>query len=476
MAVVSAVVAAAMATAVLVATDRIGSTSPVQTRPTTPPGSSPTTVPTVRPAAATGWTTYHGDPLGSGVAPTDRRFTGPGAAWTSPTLYGQLYGEPLVYDGLVVVATEHDVVYALRAANGTVAWSMTVGSPVPSSMLPCGDISPTVGITSTPVIDMARSEVFVVADVLSGRVISHHLVGLDLSTGQVLLDQAVDPPGRPSALLQRAGLALDRGSVEIGFGGNYGDCATYHGWLVSVPESGGAGRTWEADAAPGNDQGAIWMGGAAPVVDAGGNLWVTTGNGSNTTGPTPNGSDSVVELSPSLTVEQTFTPTTWPRDNADDLDLGSSPPVLLANGYVLQIGKSQTAYLLHASHLGGVGGQAGEQANLCGGVYGGEAWAAAEVYLPCSNGVEAVRVQPGNPEVPIGVLWSAPESAGPPIVVGSEVWTISQGGVLYGLDRASGRIETVLPLGSPPANHFPTPAIGDGLLLATTAHRVVAFR
>ena len=89
-------------------------------------------------------------------------------AWTSPPLNGQLYGEPLVYDGRVYVATENDYAYALSATNGRVVWSRHVASPVPSSDLPCGDISPSVGVTGTPVIDPTRNEIFFVADELVG--------------------------------------------------------------------------------------------------------------------------------------------------------------------------------------------------------------------------------------------------------------------------------------------------------------------
>jgi outer membrane protein assembly factor BamB len=73
------------------------------------------------------------------------------------------------------------------------------------------------------------------------------------------------------------------------------------------------------------------------------------------------------------------------------------------------------------------------------------------------------------------VLWrSSSDSSGPPIVAGSLVWTISQGGVLYGLDRDTGKPLVQFSIGSV-ANHFPTPSIGDGLLLAPSADRVHAF-
>ncbi|HTW05568.1 MAG TPA: PQQ-binding-like beta-propeller repeat protein, partial [Streptosporangiaceae bacterium] len=111
--------------------------------------------------AGANWTSYHGDAEATGVqaAPTSLLPSRP--AWTSPVLDGQLYGEPLVADGRVVAATENDTVYVMAADSGRILWSRHLASPVPSGDLPCGDIAPVVGITGTPVIDLARHEIFV---------------------------------------------------------------------------------------------------------------------------------------------------------------------------------------------------------------------------------------------------------------------------------------------------------------------------
>ena len=114
------------------------------------------------------------------------------------------------------VATENDTVYALAADTGTVLWSNHVGDAGRRRpIFPAGDIGPTVGVTGTPVIDTARSEIFVVADeaVAGPAIASHHLIGLDIYTGAVELDQVIDPAGSyPPAQLQRASLALDDGA------------------------------------------------------------------------------------------------------------------------------------------------------------------------------------------------------------------------------------------------------------------------
>jgi hypothetical protein len=170
--------------------------------------------------AASSWTVYHGSPAGSGDDTSVASVNTTTKAWTSPYL-GQLYGEPLAWSGNVYVATENDMVFALSAATGAVVWSTHVARAVPSSSLPCGDISPTVGITGTPVIDTARNEIFVVADELVHNSPAHVMVGLSTATGAVEMTQHVDPPGAdPAALLQRTGLNLDNGEVVFGMGGN----------------------------------------------------------------------------------------------------------------------------------------------------------------------------------------------------------------------------------------------------------------
>jgi outer membrane protein assembly factor BamB len=427
------------------------------------------------PSTGTNWTVYHGDPAGRGTAGSIR-LAAARQRWVSPGLDGQLYGEPLVDRAMVLVATENDTVYALSATTGAIRWSAHLGTPVPSSELPCGDIEPTVGITSTPVVDTVRNEVFVVAFVAQPAGPVHQLIGLSLDRGTVLLRQNADPPGiNTRATLQRVALTLDDGDVVFGYGGNDGDCSTYHGWVVAVPEGGGAMRTYEVDAAPGDDQGAIWMGGAAPEIDAKGDIWLAVGNGSVTTSGRPyDDSDSVLELSGTLGLLQYFAPSGWPSDNAHDRDLGSAAPALLADGLVVQAGKSETAYLLSQSGLGGVGGQLAELGSFCGGdVDGGSAVVGSVVYLPCENGVEAVRVQTSPPR--LTPLWQATNGVGgPPIVAGGFVWSIGQNGELVAFNRSNGAVVQQFALGSI-ANHFPTPSVGAGRLFAPGSNRVFAY-
>ncbi len=420
--------------------------------------------------AGASWTVYHGDPLGSGNDTSGVNFSTATHAWTSSALDGQLYGEPLEATGRVYAATENDTVYALAADSGQVLWSTHLGTPVPSGDLQCGDISPTIGITGTPVIDVARGEIFAVADELVGATPAHFLIGLNMYSGVVLLDQAVDPPGQaPAAILQRTGLNLSDGNVVFGYGGNAGDCPTYHGYIVAVPESGGPPSVYNTTA--NGTQGAVWMGGAAPEVDSGGNIWASSGNGSPSN--PYDGSDSVFELSPSLAREQLFAPSDWSADNATDRDLGSTAPALLPNGTAVQVGKSQTAYLLNQSALGGIGGQL-TTIGVCAGANadGGDAVVGAVAYIPCGNALVALQTSSAPPS--LTPLWTnASSTPGPPIVAGGLVWSID-GSTLKGIAPSNGATVETLALGGQ-ANHFPTPAVGDGLLLAPSADQVHAF-
>ena len=215
------------------------------------------------------------------------------------------------------------------------------------------------------------------------------------------------------------------------------------------------------------------MGGGAPAIDSTGNIWVSAGNGSVTsTSHAYDNSDSVLELSPSLTLLQYFAPTSWASDNSADKDF-SSTPALLSDGQVVIAGKSRIVYLLNGAHLGGIGGQEAAISSGCGDdIDGGMAVSGTTVYLPCLTGVEALQTT-ASPAAE-HIAWSSGVGGGPPIVAAGEVWTIGQNGVLYGLNPTTGKVQQSATVGRP-ANHFPTPGIGAGLLVVATANTVVAF-
>ncbi len=438
------------------------------------PNQSGIDVPSVVPSA---WTTFGQNAQRDAVDTSGNSFSPAAPAWTSPTLDGQLYGQPLVAAGRVFVATENDTVYALAADSGSVLWSHHLATPLTKASVPglCGDIVPTVGITGTPVIDTARSELFVVATeavTLHGSPnAAHHLIGLDLYTGAVMLDQDIDPASvtSPAFELQRVSLGLTDGRVIVGFGGNAGDCEPYHGLVVSVPEGGGTPDVYTVADLPGDGQGAVWMGGAAPSIDAKGNVWVATGNSEfHSSSDTFDESDSVLELSPTMHLLDYFAPTDWYADNASDADLGSTTPALLPNGKVFEVGKSTIAYVLDQDHLGHIGGQVASS-TFCF-ADGGSADLDGTLFVPCSNGVESVTPTAAPP----AANWSTSSGAhGSPVVAGGLVWSIGNGN-LTSMNAATGDQVQQFAIGSS-ASSFPAPSAADGLVLAPSATAVHAF-
>jgi outer membrane protein assembly factor BamB len=444
---------------------------------------SPTLVPRAS-GFGLNWTTYHGNAEATGVHASHTKLLPSRQAWISPILDGELYGEPLVADGRVIAATENDTVYVMAANSGRILWSRHLATAVPSHYLPCGDISPVVGITGTPVIDLTRHEIFVDADTLisgpaaSGGVeASHRLFGLDLFTGKVELDQPAMPKAGEDQLaqLQRPGLALDDGVVVIAYGQNTGDCpgpnGPAHGYVVSIPETGGRLRYFQIS--HGRDRGAVWMGGSSPVVDPHGNVYVASADGYNLGAGQPyDDSDAVLELSPLMHLESIFYPKDWQTLSADDLDLGTGDPELV-DGFVFQIGKTDIAYLLRQGHLGGEEGEVASLPACSGNPDGGRAVQGSVVYVPCPNGVTAVKVSTKPPY--LKQLWTDNDgAAGGPIVADGLIWTIGSDDAVHGLNPANGDAVVSIPFGSY-ANHFPTPSVGDGLLLVAGTDKVFAF-
>ena len=386
------------------------------------------------------WPTYGRDFARTDVAAGAAAVNGSGplhVSWRAQ-LDGAVYGQPLLVGTMVIAATENDSIYALDQSTGKLVWRAHVGTPVPLSDLPCGDIDP-LGITGTPVYDQDNGLVYAVAETAGYH---HVLVGVSVSRGAVAVERDVPTPdGQPKYDQQRPGLAIEDGRVYVAFGGLYGDCGPYRGSVVGVPLGGNGSLV--SYVVPTSREGAIW-GTAGPVIGPDGTLYVSVGNGS-VTSTRFDGSDSVTALSPALQRTGIFAPTTWKSDSANDLDLGSTQPALSGTGMLLALGKSGTAYLLDPAHLGGVGGQVA-QASVCP-AYGAAAVQGSTVYEPCEQGGMAAISVAGNR---IQVLWRGPASAwGSPVVGGGAVWvTDYSGGTLYELDPATGAVRYSLSLGT----------------------------
>lgn len=437
-------------------------------------------------AGEAAWTTYHGDATRTGNDPEAISPQTPSLAWQSPDLGAPLWNQPLVVGSRVYAATVGDDVYALEAATGQIVWHASAGTPVPSTALPCGDVKPTVGIVGTPVIDPATGVLYAVADTWNGSQAQHVLEGFRISNGEKVLSTVVDPPGSdPKAILQRTALNLSGSNVVFGYGGNDGDCSDYKGAVVSVPESGAAPSYWQVPiAAPSTSGGAVWSTGG-PAVDAAGNVIASTGNPDPPSGQeatTYDYSDSVVELNPALGLTGFFKPPTWQRDSNADLDLSSAAPELLPGGLVFQAGKTGTGYLIDESTLSS-GAAEVFSGPVCAGAgsFGGDSYAAGVIYMPCTNGMQALSYNAAART--FAPLWQGPKDAfGPPIVSAGLVWDVASGGFsgggtkLYGLEPASGKVRYTETLPSPVADHFASPSAGGGRVLVSTGSTVSAFQ
>jgi hypothetical protein len=289
-------------------------------------------------------------------------------------LSGQLYAQPLLWRaggasaGVLFTATENNTVEALDAATGRRLWMRVLGAPVSRAALRCGNIHP-LGITGTPVIDPASKAIYVDAAVGGPPGVRHLVFGLRLEDGAPLPGWPVDI----AEALRRHGLTFnardqnERGALTIlndrlyvPYGGHYGDCGDYHGWVVGIalrdPRDIVA---WKTPARGGG----IWAPGG--IASDGKSLYVATGNTFGAS--TWSGGEAVIRLSPDLKPSSDrrdfFTPENWAALDARDADLGGTHPVLIdvpgeqaPQGLVLALGKDGHAYLLDRANLGGIGG------------------------------------------------------------------------------------------------------------------------
>jgi outer membrane protein assembly factor BamB len=434
---------------------RVGSPS------ATPPRPSAKSVATARPPSShslgSDWPTYHAVNARTGAVKDGPPLRRVRHLWTVP-VDGAVYAEPLVVHGRVIIATENDSVYALDAATGSRLWGVHLASPVSGGSLPCGNIDPS-GITSTPVADPRRKVIYVV---IYRSDFMHVLVALDAATGAVRWQRLINPPGEdPKTEQQRAALSLFRGRVYIPYGGLFGDCGQYHGWVLAAPESGPGGPlvTYRV---PTKREGAIWATPGASL-DAAGDLYVATGNGSSASFDFGN---AVIRLSPGLRPLSYFAPPNSGELSTTDTDLGSTGPLPLPGSRVFIIGKSGVGYLLDAGDLGGIGNGLA-RINLAP-AFGGDAYANGTIYVPTTAGITAVRVAGDS----LKQRWTQSAATQSPILAGPGLWAIG-GDTLYQLDPASGAVRFSASIGE--SAHFATPAASGGRIFVAADGRVQAF-
>src|SRR3954447_11977836 len=331
---------------------------------------------------AANWPTYPATLGRTGVDTTSPGLSSLHQIWTRE-FDGQVYAEPLALGDRVYVATENNTVYALNARSGRIAWKRHLGTPVQGSTLPCGNIEPVTGITGTPAI--SKGKLYVVAFLDGYR---HVLYALDLQKGKVEKRRRVDAPGSdPRVHQERSALSVANGRVYVMFGGMAGDCGDYRGRVISVKTKGL--KKMRVFTVGVHREGGIWAPSGA-AIDGSGSLFVVTGNGDEASGF--DYGNSVIKLSPKLKQTDFYRASNSPQLNRADTDLGSVGPTLIGGNRMFVIGKEGLGLIISTTHLGQTGGQLFAQ-DVCGGAFGGLAYQASLVYVPCnSEGLYALRV------------------------------------------------------------------------------------
>jgi hypothetical protein len=347
------------------------------------------------------------------------------------TISGNVYAQPLYIEGgpngpMVIAVTESNNVYALNATTGTVIWQRNLGPSVPLSELVCGNINP-IGITGTPVVDLASRSLFLDA-LIEGSPKKHFIYSLNVDTGTTNAGWPVDVNATANyngmifdsfVQEERGGLALVNGIVYAAYSGYAGDCGLYHGWVVGVDINNPANvHAWATTAVGGG----IW--GHGGVASDGTNMFVITGNTFNTGGNWMGG-EAIIRLQAgpiwSGQLTDYWVPTNWFALDNGDTDLGGVSATLLdvpgatPSQLVLALGKDANAYLVNRNSLGGISSPVA-QANVSGSSGGTSAvtyHTSQGTYFGFHNNFGALRVYRITP-------------TNPPAIVAA--WNVNQGG------------------------------------------------
>jgi hypothetical protein len=346
--------------------------------------------------------TYHNDNARTGqntqetvLNPSNVQASQFGKLFSQP-VDGQIYAQPLYVPNLsigngihnvVFVATEGDSVYAFdgddnSGSNASPIWQKSLidtfhgassgATTVTSANVGNGLLTPQIGITGTPVIDLVSGTMYVDAysyepNSSCGLSYVHRLHALDIysgkekSPGPICIQGSVGTVSfQPVQQLNRPGLLLSNGTVYVAFGSH--DDNKAHGWIFAYNAATFAQinvflTTTTPSTSPTNGLGSIWMAGAGPSADSSGNIFFTTGNGSFD--GVSNFADSLLKLSPNATLADYFTPCDQSMLDNADWDLASGGVLLLPNQsgvyphLLVAAGKEGTIYLVNRDAMGG---------------------------------------------------------------------------------------------------------------------------
>jgi len=292
---------------------------------------------------------------------------------------------------VLFVATEHDSVYAFDADTGEKFWQARLlgTGETPSDDRGCSQVTPEIGITSTPVIDRGRGPhgtIYIVAmSKDSGGRYAQRLHALDLQTGGEEFGGPVEIaatfPGRGDASRdgmeifdakqyeERAALLLVNGAVYTSWA-SHCDIDPYNGWVIGYSAET-LKQTGVLNFTPNGKEGSVWQSGAGPAADSQGNIYAMAANGSFDTALNPEGfpargnfGNSFLKISSSagkLSIADYFTMFNVDDENANDDDLGAGGPVVLPDmkdgsgkmrHLAAGIGKDRNIYLVNRDAMG----------------------------------------------------------------------------------------------------------------------------
>ena len=375
--------------------------------------------------------TYHYDNLRTGQNTSETTLTPANVTQTkfgklgSFTVDGHVDAQPLYLSNVAIpskgtknvlyAVTEHDTVYAFDAdsVNGstsTVLWSasMLASGESSSDDRGCGQVTPEIGITSTPVIDRTRNAIYVVAvSKTSGGSYIHRIHALNLTTGAELFGGptiiTATYPGSganssngnvvfdPKQYNERPGL-LQIGATIYTTWGSHCDAGPYTSWVMSY-SADTLQQTSVLNLVPNGNEGGIWMAGAAPAADASGNIYFIIGNGDFGTTLDTNGfpaskncGNCFAKISSTvpLTLLDYFTPLNTVSESGSDTDFGSGGPVLLpdvvdSNGKTRHLGvgsgKDANIYVVDRDNMGKFNASKDNIYQQINGQLGGGVWA-----------------------------------------------------------------------------------------------------
>lgn len=303
-----------------------------------------------------------------------------GQIWAQPLYVGGVNGRNVVY-----VATEHNSVYAFDAddlsEDAAPLWHQSFGPSVPSSDTRCGLLSPEVGITSTPVIDVEAKTIWFTTRTKENGEFFHKLHALDIATGEPRPNSpktiTAEARGTGDASengvvrldglrnMQRPGLLKVGNKVFLAFA-SLCDIRPYHGWVLGYDATTLA-QTDVHVTTPNGSAGGIWSGGVGINADEHGDIYYVAGDvyGNGSSVGEFNGAgnlgNSVVRLhddGSKLNVVTKFTPFDTQSVSPTDRSLGNSGGILIPGTNLYVAGdKRGVHFLVNRDEMGGMADQ-----------------------------------------------------------------------------------------------------------------------